>query len=78
MKNQVLKNGITQEQSDKARKIIKEASFKKVAEKLDISRFKIHNLLRGVSPDVELLQKAIETANEIISEKKKIIENLPV
>ena len=76
--SQVFKNGISIEQSLKAKALIKSAGFRKVALKIGTTDMTIHNILRGESPSVEILEQAIIAAKEIISKKEEILKNLPV
>jgi hypothetical protein len=78
MENKVLQNGLSEQQVQKAKEVLTSVSIRKIAKKIGTSDSNIRNVLRGTSPNVELLDRAIREANKIISKREKLIQNLPV
>lgn len=78
MCDEILENGLTTEQSEKAKKILLKVSIRKIANIIGTNDTAIHNVLRGQSSNIALLDRALKEANKIIAEKQKLIENLPL
>lgn len=78
MNPELLKNGLTKDQSEKARALLIRAGIRRVARSIGTSDTAIQFVLNGNSKNIELLDKALREANKLIAERDKIIANLPL
>ena len=72
------KNGLSSDQVNAARAILKQVNVARICEAQSIKVSTIYNVLRDESPRVDLLNEVLKVANREIKKKKKIIEALPV
>lgn len=81
MKNKLvkktLKNGLSVEQVDNARSILKQVNVAEICKSKKVKVSTIYNVLRDESPHVDLLKIVLDEANKIIDKRSKVLKAIP-
>lgn len=74
----IQKNGLSSEQVNNARAILKQVNVARICEAQKVKVSTIYNVLRDESPRVEDLKKVLTEANKQIRKKQQVLNALPV
>ncbi len=73
-----LKNGLTEDQINKARAILKQVNVSAICKEKNVRVSTIYNVLRDESPKVDDLKKVLIVANRQVKKKQDTLEALPL
>lgn len=76
--NEKLNNGLTADQVQSAKKLLRKVDQKKLCKKMGISSYKIYDVLRDKSPRVDLLNKVLKKARKEVAKFDKSLKEIPV
>lgn len=72
-----LKNGLTIGQVKAAKEVIAQVRFKRLCEELGIPYMTIVNVLRGRSPQIDLLVLVLDACKKKIAERNDVLASIP-
>ncbi len=76
--NITFKNGLTQEQAQNAKKLLKKVNVKSICENIGVNVSTIYNVLRDESPRIEDLSKVLNEASQELKRKEIVLKSLPL
>jgi len=70
------KNGLTQEQVQKAKELLRKVKVRDVCAKVNVKVSTVYNVLRDESPRIEDLKKVLQQAQKELKKKEAVLSSL--